>query len=318
MDEIAFADLKKLVAEAFSILWITKGSGEKPMRPELDLVTGFGGNARSENWSLNFAHLAVDSISSQSEVVEQIRKVYWKNMTMSAEECESEYVEKDGKLHVGRVVEAQKFNHALYTKTTRLQPLISTLGKKPSRALKLNLSAPRLLDTLHFIDGDLSDLPLTSDEAEIRPYAVSINFKDVLIALGNLTGSSLGIDCAGVVSRTGTDAGLQVGDTHLKEGESVLIHSGAGGVGQAANQLARIRKARIFTTVGTVEKKKLIADVYKIPETDTFSSRNTSFAKAILRLTDGTGVDVVFNSLSGENTRASWSCIAPLGRFIDG
>ena len=45
---------------------------------------------------------------------------------------------------------------------------------------------------------------------------------------------------------------------HLQEGESVPIHSGTGGVGQVAIQLAKILGADILTTVGTEEKREFL------------------------------------------------------------
>ena len=98
----------------------------------------------------------------------------------------------------------------------------------------------------------------------------------------------------------------------LRAKESILIHAGAGGTGQAAIQVARYLGAEIFVTVGSDAKKRLIMDLYGIPEDHVFYSRNTSFARGIMRITRGRGVDVVLNSLSGEGLRASWDCVAPV------
>ncbi|KAL7656160.1 hypothetical protein ACMYSQ_005275 [Aspergillus niger] len=103
----------------------------------------------------------------------------------------------------------------------------------------------------------------------------------------------------------------------LQAGESILIHSGAGGTGQAAIQVARYLGATVFATVSTDEKRQLLMDRYNIPTEHIFSSRNTLFAKGIRRLTTDRGVDVVLNSLSGDGLIASWECIAPYGRFVE-
>lgn len=102
----------------------------------------------------------------------------------------------------------------------------------------------------------------------------------------------------------------------LQQGESLLIHSGAGGIGQAAIQLAQRVGARIFTTVGSDQKRVMIMKLYNIPSNHIFSSRNMDFVKSILGIT-ATGVDVVLNSLGGRGRTGSWSCLAPLGRFVD-
>lgn len=85
----------------------------------------------------------------------------------------------------------------------------------------------------------------------------------------------------------------------LQRNETILINSGAGGVGQAAIMLSQYVGATIFVTVGDNTKMKFIMETYGIPESHIFSSRAISFVGGIKRLTSGRGVDVVLNSLSG-------------------
>lgn len=103
----------------------------------------------------------------------------------------------------------------------------------------------------------------------------------------------------------------------LTKGETILIHAAAGGVGQAAIILAQQIGAEIFATVGSDEKRQLVHEQYGIPEDHIFSSRDTSFAKGVMRATKGQGVDVVLNSLAGEALRVSWHCLAKFGRFLE-
>jgi acyl transferase domain-containing protein/NADPH:quinone reductase-like Zn-dependent oxidoreductase len=103
----------------------------------------------------------------------------------------------------------------------------------------------------------------------------------------------------------------------LQRNESILIHTGAGGTGQAAIQVAQHIGATVYVTVGSEAKKQLLMREYSIPETNIFFSRNTDFAKGIMRITHGRGVDVVLNSLAGSSLVATWECIAPYGRFVE-
>ena len=103
----------------------------------------------------------------------------------------------------------------------------------------------------------------------------------------------------------------------VKEGQSILIHAAAGGVGQAAIQLAQHFKLEIFATVGSQTKKEFIQHTYGIDENHILHSRDLSFEKGLMRLTDGRGVDVVLNSLSGDALQATWRCIAPFGSFVE-
>jgi len=103
----------------------------------------------------------------------------------------------------------------------------------------------------------------------------------------------------------------------LSEDDTVLIHSGASVLGQAAVQYAKIIGAEIYTTVSTVEDRAFITSEYGISDDHVFSSEDLSFAKGIMRSTKGAGVDVVFNDLTGEALQESLGCIAPFGRFIE-
>ena len=359
-----FEALRLLIASADGILWVTQGCGERAQRPELGLVTGFGRNMQSETWGNTFVELAVEGESSFNQTVDHILKVYHESLLLDC--SESEYRQTDGRLCISRVVEAQSVNMEIDAKAPNQAPKQREYGLLPDEALELYIGSPGLLDSFHYKDDERFDMPIGADEVEVKVKATGMNFKDTLIALGQLPGNSLGYECAGFVVRVGKDATFSPGDrvlcctttgayktyarahatsvarisdnvpfpvaaalptvfctayhslfnvARLQAGESVLIHSGAGGVGQAAIQLAQLLKADIFTTVGTDEKKVFLMKTYGIPEDHIFSSRNSSFAGPLKRLTNG--VDVVLNSLSGDGLRASWSCIRPFGRFVE-
>ncbi|KAL8839294.1 MAG: hypothetical protein Q9170_001811 [Blastenia crenularia] len=105
--------------------------------------------------------------------------------------------------------------------------------------------------------------------------------------------------------------------TRLQPGETILIHSAAGGVGQACIKLASLIGATIFVTVGTPAKVEFLQKTYKLPRSHILNSRDLSFAAKIMSLTSGKGVDVIVNSLAGDALRESWRCIAMFGRFIE-
>ncbi|KAM7210294.1 lovastatin diketide synthase [Rhypophila decipiens] len=103
----------------------------------------------------------------------------------------------------------------------------------------------------------------------------------------------------------------------IRKGESILIHSAAGGVGQAATRICQYFGLEIFATVGSTPKKELLMNRYKISEHHIFDSRNTSFAQGVKRITKGRGVDLVLNSVAGEFLRQSWHLVAPFARFVE-
>lgn len=104
----------------------------------------------------------------------------------------------------------------------------------------------------------------------------------------------------------------------IKRGESILIHSGTGGVGQAALNVATYYGCNIFTTCSTEEKRTFLKEHYpQISDTHIGNSRDTSFLQMILKETNGRGVDLVLNSLAEEKLIASVQCLAPNGRFME-
>ncbi|KAL9595237.1 MAG: hypothetical protein Q9219_006571 [cf. Caloplaca sp. 3 TL-2023] len=104
---------------------------------------------------------------------------------------------------------------------------------------------------------------------------------------------------------------------HLRAGETILIHSGAGAFGQASIALAQLRGATIYTTVSTEEKKDFLVREMGLPRENIFQSRDDSFVQGIMTATEGKGVNVVVNSLTGDLLHASWRCCANFGRFVE-
>ena len=82
---------------------------------------------------------------------------------------------------------------------------------------------------------------------------------------------------------------------NLQKGNSVLIHSAAGGIGISAIKLAQYKQAEIYVTVGTEDKRLFLESEFGIPRSRMFSSRSMAFAKEILAATGGRGVDVILN-----------------------
>jgi NADPH:quinone reductase-like Zn-dependent oxidoreductase/acyl carrier protein len=100
----------------------------------------------------------------------------------------------------------------------------------------------------------------------------------------------------------------------LAPGESLLIHSAAGGVGHYAMEIARALGARVYATAGTAAKRARLLEQGAIA---VFDSRTLDFAGQIREQTGQAGVDVVLNSLPGEALQQSFRLLAPQGRFVE-
>jgi mycoketide-CoA synthase len=101
----------------------------------------------------------------------------------------------------------------------------------------------------------------------------------------------------------------------LKQGERVLIHAAAGGVGGAAVQLAQHLGAEVYATAS--EPKWDAVGALGVPRERIASSRALGFKDQFLEQTGGAGVDVVLDSLAREFVDASLELLPRGGRFVE-
>jgi myxalamid-type polyketide synthase MxaB len=100
---------------------------------------------------------------------------------------------------------------------------------------------------------------------------------------------------------------------HLQPGDRVLIHAAAGGVGQAAVQIAQRLGAEVFATASP-DKWEFLR---RQGVTHLFHSRTLHFAEELRQRTGGQGVTVVLNSLNGDFIEQTLATLAPHGRFVE-
>jgi NADPH:quinone reductase-like Zn-dependent oxidoreductase len=100
----------------------------------------------------------------------------------------------------------------------------------------------------------------------------------------------------------------------LSEGERILIHSAAGGIGLAAIQTARKIGAEIYATAGTEEKREYLRS---IGIEHVMDSRSTTFVEEMMDITKGEGIDLILNSLAGDAIDRGMTLLRPDGRFIE-
>ncbi len=100
----------------------------------------------------------------------------------------------------------------------------------------------------------------------------------------------------------------------LRAGDRVLIHAGAGGVGLAAVHLALAAGADVLASAGSEAKRAYLS---ALGVRVVFDSRQPALAEEIRAATDGHGVDLLLNSLTGEFIREGLRALAPGGRFLE-
>lgn len=368
MSDDHYGALQTMVNSAQGILWVGQGGGWPASNPFSDLVSGFSKVIRAEVPSLEFVTLAMESAHDTQGVIDVVARLFNTiYIKREKEVVDNAFFESDGILHIGRMIEANYMVSAIGARTAQPIAHSAKFGQEPNRALTLTIGFPGLLDTLRFDDDPIYEQPLKDNDVEFRVAASGLNFFDIMVALDQIPNTDLGLDGAGVVTRTGPGSKFKVGDrvcgivrgsiktlarasdmrlskipdelsftsaasipvayttayaalydsANIQKDETVLIHAAAGGVGQACIQLAQLRGAKIVATVGSVEKRDLLERKYGIPRDHILSSRDLTFTSGVKRITNGRGVDVIVNSLSGMALRETWNCIAPFGRFIE-
>jgi NADPH:quinone reductase len=100
---------------------------------------------------------------------------------------------------------------------------------------------------------------------------------------------------------------------NLADGQTALIHAGAGGVGMAAIQLAKKSGATVFATASSDEK---LSRLEPLGLDHGINYANESFVARVQELTDGRGVDVVLDSVGGKNLVDSIEALAYRGTLV--
>lgn len=96
-------------------------------------------------------------------------------------------------------------------------------------------------------------------------------------------------------------------------GKTVLVHAAAGGVGLVIIQMAKLAGARVIGTTSTQEKARLAR---QMGADEVILYNQTDFAKEVLRLTDGRGVDLVLDSVGKSTQQGSMKSLAPFGHLV--
>ena len=367
-----FDATKRIFKSAAGVMWVTRGAILSSRSPASSLITGFTRTVRSEYGSIRIALLDLDPdqefpSEASADTVVNFFKGQFDTNSQHLDDSDLEYVQRSGSTMIPRIVSQMTVNRKILSANSQPFPEPQTF-RQYGRPLVMGIGTPGLLDTIYFVEDDRMDSALPDDQVEIEVKATGLNFKDVMMAMGQVEVEELGLECAGIVTSRGKSINhISIGDrvscfafgafstkyrsdailvqkvsndmsfetaaclpvvyctayhsvynvANVQEGETVLIHAASGGLGQAAIELCQLAGAEIFATVGTPEKKALLMKRFSIPDDHILFSRDDSFAKNIMTMTKGVGVDVILNSVAGEMLRITWECIAPFGRFIE-
>ncbi|XP_049523992.1 fatty acid synthase-like [Dermacentor silvarum] len=104
---------------------------------------------------------------------------------------------------------------------------------------------------------------------------------------------------------------------NMRPGESVLVHSGSEGIGQAAIAIALFMRCTVFATVGSATERQFLKSHFpQLEDSHIVNYSSICLEEQILGQTQGRGVDLVFNTLQGAHSKAIAHCLTSNGRYL--
>lgn len=100
----------------------------------------------------------------------------------------------------------------------------------------------------------------------------------------------------------------------LKPGETILVHAAGSGAGSAAIQVAKACGATVITTAGSDEKCEKARSVLRADHAVNY--KTADFRKTVRDVTNGRGVDAVFDPVWGDSATKTIECVARYGRWV--
>lgn len=211
-DRETFEIIKSLVTTTRKIIWVsfqeTSGLEIAPLKA---LITGFARTVRKENEGVQFHTIDVKDVvklEGAATLVNNILQVITPALTSEAADVtglENEYRLKNGQIEVPRLYP----DASLHEWTDRLNgrsKQVDCKFRNDNIPLNLTVEQTGLLSSLRFVEDKKANTPLAPGEIQIQSHAFGLNFRDVFIALGQMTPRSvMAGECAGIVTAVGSD-----------------------------------------------------------------------------------------------------------------
>ncbi|CAG5139713.1 uncharacterized protein ALTATR162_LOCUS550 [Alternaria atra] len=217
-----FEALRTIIERECRILWVTAGSQMSVTHPERGLMFGASRSLVLEYPNNILMCLDVESAMSKTSL-ETINTVLKHLGTVKVlGRIDNEFVERNGLLHVSRVIGDEAINVA--EKQSQDGPSLQDMTIHGHEStIRLTSERPGTLDTLVYTQVEVP--PLEDDEVEIEVVAAGMNFKDLANAMGFVPCNEklIGLECTGIVTDVGKDVET------VKPGDRVLLVRRDGG-----------------------------------------------------------------------------------------
>ncbi|MEI6329825.1 MAG: zinc-dependent alcohol dehydrogenase family protein [Pseudanabaena sp. ELA645] len=187
----------------------------------------------------------------------------------------------------------------------RLPSILGCDGAGIVEAIGADVTKFKVGDEVYFCNGGLG--------AHQGNYAELTTIDEKFAALKPKSLSFEEAAAAPLVLLTAWEALYDRGNLQSTASSNVLIHAGAGGVGHVAIQLAKLRGAKVSTTVGSEGKARFVRDLgADLP----ILYKQTDFVEAAIAWTDGEGVDIAFDTVGGKLIEQTFPAVKIYGDLV--
>lgn len=202
LSEERYNSIRRLLVECKGLLWVT---GDVVKQPMLGMITGLLRTVRWER-DLDEANLVALSISASNDLTENETATVIGTLfaqqhldSLPQEQYHGEYTyHSPNKYLIARLHPSNRADDFLTSKFNKLKPVPTKL-KDAGRPIKLSSAAPGILDKLEWVTDESYYEPLGETEVEIEIRAVGLNFRDLMIAMGEHMAYSIGSEGAGKI-----------------------------------------------------------------------------------------------------------------------
>ncbi|PYH67688.1 type I polyketide synthase [Aspergillus vadensis CBS 113365] len=198
--------LKTVILQSADTTWVSRGATKSSEFPFANLMTGMARSIRAENPQVALTTLDLDARTPMdtSENVQSMVEIFIKGgSSKHSPRPDWEYAIRNGRTMVQRILMEKGMNDLIATYNVAPKAEEAPF-KQEGRPMTLSVGTPGRLDTLQFVDDLSPQEPLKDFDVEIEIKGVGLNFKDIMVAMGQLQQLGLGIDASGTVSRVGS------------------------------------------------------------------------------------------------------------------
>ncbi|EAW14856.1 putative polyketide synthase [Aspergillus clavatus NRRL 1] len=224
MDRTRFRVIQNLVTACDSLLWVT---GDPLAQPEFQIATGL---IRTIRWELDRNDLNLVTFSLDNEptasadgnvdaLIRVLQYQFLNQWSKDSSNTNAEYCVRDSVVETNHIVKNTVASTVIEAQFSPPKPILST-WENIERPVRLISTSPGVDSLTWVTDEDISEKPLAANEIEIDVHAVGLNFKDLLVAMGEIDQPGFGHEGAGIIVGVGSSVStFKVGDRVMYLGD---------------------------------------------------------------------------------------------------